>query len=173
VSKSYNICCSRSRRPVRKPLDTPSYPAYRIEKCVCTLVGCPQGQRPIGRSRRRWRDNIKMCSTVWTRWLKCWQLRIRSNGGIMWTQRCISRLHKGRVFTDQVSNKRDCKLLFVNLLQADLIARTPRVEGLTHALLLCGVAVASHIDYTEVKSGCWKWAWYRWPHLHCLVSWLV
>jgi len=28
--------------------------AYRI------LVGTPEGKRPLGRSRRRWQDNIKM-----------------------------------------------------------------------------------------------------------------
>jgi hypothetical protein len=29
--------------------------AYRI------LVGKPEGKRPLGRPRRRWEDNIKMC----------------------------------------------------------------------------------------------------------------
>jgi hypothetical protein len=35
--------------------------AYRI------LVGKPQGKRPLGRSRRRWEDNIKtdLRDTVW------------------------------------------------------------------------------------------------------------
>ena len=30
------------------------------ERCVQGLVGKPEGNRPLGRSRRRWEDNIKM-----------------------------------------------------------------------------------------------------------------
>jgi hypothetical protein len=48
------------------------------------LVGKPEGKRPLGRSRRRWEDNIKMdfqevgCGRVWTglSWL-----RIETDGG--------------------------------------------------------------------------------------------
>ena len=28
--------------------------------CVCVLVGKSEGKRPLGRTRRRWEDNIKM-----------------------------------------------------------------------------------------------------------------
>jgi hypothetical protein len=34
--------------------------AYRI------FVGKPEGRKPLGRSRRRWMDNIKMDGVVWT-----------------------------------------------------------------------------------------------------------
>jgi hypothetical protein len=34
--------------------------SYRI------LVGTREGKRPLGRSRHRWEDNIKMDGVVWT-----------------------------------------------------------------------------------------------------------
>jgi hypothetical protein len=47
------------------------------------LMGKPQGKRPLGRPRRRWKDNIKMdiqevvCGGMdWTSWL-----RILTGGG--------------------------------------------------------------------------------------------
>jgi hypothetical protein len=47
--------------------------AYRI------LVGKPEGKRPLGRPRRRWRDNIKMdlkeIGWIW--------LRIGTSGGLL------------------------------------------------------------------------------------------
>jgi hypothetical protein len=30
------------------------------EECIRILVGKPEGKRPLGKSRRRWVDNIKM-----------------------------------------------------------------------------------------------------------------
>jgi len=30
------------------------------ERCATVLVGKPEGKRPLGRPRRRWKDNIKM-----------------------------------------------------------------------------------------------------------------
>jgi hypothetical protein len=30
------------------------------EMCMQVLVGKPEGKRPLGRSRHRWEDNIKM-----------------------------------------------------------------------------------------------------------------
>ena len=30
-----------------------------IQKCIQSLVGKPEGKRPLGRPRRRWKDNIK------------------------------------------------------------------------------------------------------------------
>ena len=44
------------------------------------LVGKPEGQRPLGRPRRRWEDNIKMDlqEVVWTE--SSW-LRIGTVGG--------------------------------------------------------------------------------------------
>jgi hypothetical protein len=50
--------------------------AYRI------LVGKPEGNRPLGRGRRRWKDSIKTDhrdDVVWT--LLIW-LRIRTSGGL-------------------------------------------------------------------------------------------
>jgi len=47
-------------------------------------VGKPEGKRPLGRSRRRWEDNIKIdlrevgCGRVWT--AASW-LRIGTGGG--------------------------------------------------------------------------------------------
>jgi hypothetical protein len=44
-------------------------------KGVCrVLVGKPDGKRPLGRSRRRWEDNIKM------------YLQEAGCGGIYWTK---------------------------------------------------------------------------------------
>jgi hypothetical protein len=34
--------------------------AYRL------LVGKPEGKRPLGRSKRRWVDNIRMDRVMWT-----------------------------------------------------------------------------------------------------------
>jgi hypothetical protein len=31
-----------------------------FKKNTCSLVGMPEGKRPLGRPRRRWVDNIKM-----------------------------------------------------------------------------------------------------------------
>ena len=31
-----------------------------IQKCIQSLVGKPESKRPLGRSRCRWEDNIKM-----------------------------------------------------------------------------------------------------------------
>jgi hypothetical protein len=48
------------------------------------LVGRPDGKRPLGRSRRRWEDNIKMdleeVGWVWTGLI--W-FRIRTGGGLL------------------------------------------------------------------------------------------
>jgi len=32
----------------------------RCERCYKTLVGKPEGKRPLGRPRHRWEDNIRM-----------------------------------------------------------------------------------------------------------------
>jgi hypothetical protein len=37
VAESCTICSSRSRRPVRKLLDTPSYVAVRQKRCPCEV----------------------------------------------------------------------------------------------------------------------------------------
>ena len=31
-----------------------------VQKCIQSLVGKPEGKRPLGRLRRRWEDNFKM-----------------------------------------------------------------------------------------------------------------
>jgi hypothetical protein len=50
--------------------------AYRI------LVGKPEGKRSLGRSRRRWVDNIKMDGVVWTELI--W-IRIGTSGMLLST----------------------------------------------------------------------------------------
>ena len=52
------------------------------------LVGKPEGKRPLGRTRRRWEDNIKMDlqvvgGVVGTGW--SW-LRIGTDGGQLWVR---------------------------------------------------------------------------------------
>jgi hypothetical protein len=51
-----------------------------------TLVGNPEGKRPLGRPRRRWVDNIKMDlrEIGWDGgdWILIW-LRIRTSGGLL------------------------------------------------------------------------------------------
>jgi hypothetical protein len=54
------------------------------------LVGKPEGKRPLGRPRRRWKDNIKMDlhevgggGFVGTGW--SW-LRIETGGGHLWVR---------------------------------------------------------------------------------------
>jgi hypothetical protein len=53
--------------------------AYRI------LVGRPEGRRPLGRPRRRWKDNIKMDlqEVGWGEWTGLILLRIGTGGGLM------------------------------------------------------------------------------------------
>jgi hypothetical protein len=53
--------------------------AYRV------LVGRPEGRRPLGRSRRRWEDNIKMDlqEVGWGAWTGLIWLRIGTGGGLL------------------------------------------------------------------------------------------
>jgi hypothetical protein len=53
--------------------------AYRI------LVGEPEGKRPLGRSRRRWVDNIKMDlrEIGWKMWIGLIWLRMGTSGGLL------------------------------------------------------------------------------------------
>ena len=40
-----------------------SRPVVRMEEyrnAFKSLIGCPPGKRPLGRPRRRWKDNIRM-----------------------------------------------------------------------------------------------------------------
>jgi hypothetical protein len=52
--------------------------AYRI------LVGKPEGKRPLGRSRHRWVDNIKMDHRG-IGWSGLTWLRLETSGGLSWT----------------------------------------------------------------------------------------
>jgi hypothetical protein len=54
--------------------------AYRV------LVGRPEGRRPLGRSRRRWEDNIIMDlqEVGWGAWTGLLWLRIRAGGRLLW-----------------------------------------------------------------------------------------
>jgi hypothetical protein len=53
--------------------------AYRL------LVGRPEGRRPLGRTRRRWEDNIKMDleDVRWGAWTGLSFLRIGTGGGLL------------------------------------------------------------------------------------------
>jgi hypothetical protein len=53
--------------------------AYRI------LVGRPEGRRPLGRPRRRWKDNIKMDlqEVGWGAWTGLIWLRIGTGGRLL------------------------------------------------------------------------------------------
>jgi hypothetical protein len=59
--------------------------AYRRErKGVCNVwVGTPEGKRQLGRSRSRWKDNIRMIfkRSVGTAWSGLLWLRIGTGGG--------------------------------------------------------------------------------------------
>jgi hypothetical protein len=53
---------------------------------VCRLlVGKPEGQRPLGRPRRRWIDNIKMdlLEIGWVVWTGLVWLRIGTGGKVL------------------------------------------------------------------------------------------
>jgi hypothetical protein len=49
------------------------------------LVGKPEGKRPLGRSRRRWEDGIRMNlrELVWRVWIGFDCLRIGTDGGLL------------------------------------------------------------------------------------------
>jgi hypothetical protein len=59
-----------------------------------TLVGKPEGKRPLGRSRRRWEDNIKM------------YLREIEWKGLDWIHLAQDR-YQWRISVDMVMNLRD------------------------------------------------------------------
>jgi hypothetical protein len=61
--------------------------AYRV------LVGRPEGKRPLGRSRRRWEDNIKM------------DLRDIGTDGANWIRLAYDRV-QWRAFVNTVKNLR-------------------------------------------------------------------
>jgi hypothetical protein len=46
-----------------------------------SLVGKPEGQRPLGRPRRRWEDNIKLDLQEMGAWTELIWLRIGTGGG--------------------------------------------------------------------------------------------
>jgi hypothetical protein len=57
------------------------------ESCIQDFAGKPEGRRPLGRSRRRWEENIKMdlLEVEWGRWAwigLIW-LRIGTGGGLL------------------------------------------------------------------------------------------
>jgi hypothetical protein len=53
--------------------------AYRI------VVGRPEGRRPLGKTRRRWEDNIKigLQEVGWVAWTGLRWLRIGTGGGLL------------------------------------------------------------------------------------------
>jgi hypothetical protein len=63
-----------------------------------TLVGNPEGKRPLGRPRRSWVDNIKM------------DFRKIGRGGMDWIDLAQDREH-GMVFVNIVMNLRVAKMM--------------------------------------------------------------
>jgi hypothetical protein len=51
----------------------------------CVLVGKPEGKRPFGRSRCRWKDKINMDlqEVGWEAWTGLMWLRIGTGGGLL------------------------------------------------------------------------------------------
>jgi hypothetical protein len=69
-----------------------------------SLVGKPEGRRPLGRPRRRWEDNIKL--NLFERldggggaWTGSMWLRIGTGGGLLCIRRWTYRFHKMRVIS--------------------------------------------------------------------------
>jgi hypothetical protein len=54
-------------------------------KVYRVLVGKPEGKRPLGRPRDRWKDGIGMDLTEigWGVWYGCTWLRIGTGGGLL------------------------------------------------------------------------------------------
>jgi hypothetical protein len=54
-------------------------------KVYKVLVGKPEGKRPLGRSRRRWEDGIKMDlgRLTWGLWIGFDWLRIGTGSGLL------------------------------------------------------------------------------------------
>jgi hypothetical protein len=57
----------------------------RREKCTRVLVGKPEGRRPLGRPRRRWKDGIRMDlrEIGLEVWIGFDWLRIGAGGGLL------------------------------------------------------------------------------------------
>jgi hypothetical protein len=53
--------------------------AYRV------LVGIPEGDKPLGRPRRRWHDNINsdLQGVGWEAWTGFVWLKTKTNGGLL------------------------------------------------------------------------------------------
>jgi hypothetical protein len=61
------------------------------------LVRKSEGNKPLGRPRRRWVDNIRM--DIWEKgwdgvdWIGLIRLRIRTSGGLLWTRNWTFGFH--------------------------------------------------------------------------------
>jgi hypothetical protein len=51
------------------------------ERCYRVLIGRPEGKRPLGRTRRRWEDSIKIdlrdIGIDWMNWIRLIQDRVQ------------------------------------------------------------------------------------------------
>ena len=63
------------------------------DRCMQTLVGKPDGKRPLGRSRHRWEDNMRM------------DLQEMGNGGMDWIELAQDR-DRWRALVSTVMNFR-------------------------------------------------------------------
>jgi hypothetical protein len=74
MAESCTICSSRSRRPVRKLLDTPSSSTHGETDEYGILIGKPLGKQTLGRLRQRGvcvRCEIAVVK-LWALLLRCW-----------------------------------------------------------------------------------------------------
>jgi hypothetical protein len=62
------------------------------------LVGWPEGRRPLGTPRRRWKDNINWILGKWGlgMWIGLIWLRVGTSGGVLWTRWWTFGFHKMR-----------------------------------------------------------------------------
>ena len=91
------------------------------ESCVPVLVGKPEGNRPLGRSRHRWENNIKQdLQQVWRgKWTGLIWLRIGTCGRLLWMQQRTFGFPKMHRISWLVGNRLDsqewlCSVELVN-----------------------------------------------------------
>jgi hypothetical protein len=72
------------------------------------LVGMPEGKRPLGRSRRRWEDNIKLglreIGIDWANWIRLAQDRVRWVGFSEHGNEPLCSIKKSRIFFGRLSD---------------------------------------------------------------------
>ena len=145
------------------------------------LMGKPERKRPLGISRHRWKDNIKMDLRK-----ICWECVDWNNvlcGSFNWwavlNAVMNSRLPlKTRVISlpnkELLPSQRPCSMLFINIRRYQVRSRCQCTN-----ICPCSVRVWSQrwkwkfiadVDYNSGQAGCWK-AYYSRPITrHCVVT---